>query len=73
LLARAPAEITLGDVIRAIHGSVFESPGLTDSHSAPELRSAWGKLKQSLEDAADGITFQQLVEESQERGKMYYI
>jgi DNA-binding IscR family transcriptional regulator len=52
---------------------VFESPGLTDSHSAPELRSAWGKLKQSLEGAADGITFQQLVEESQERGKMYYI
>ena len=73
LLARAPAEITLGDVIRAIHGQVFESPGLTDSRSAPELRAAWEKLKQSVEGAADGITFQQLVEESQERGKMYYI
>jgi Rrf2 family transcriptional regulator, cysteine metabolism repressor len=73
LLARPPGEITMGDVIRAIHGHVFESPGLTDGRGSPELRGAWLKLKQALESAADGITFQQLIDESQERGKMYYI
>src|SRR5439155_26126468 len=26
LLARAPAEITLGDVLRAVHGQVFDTP-----------------------------------------------
>jgi Rrf2 family transcriptional regulator, cysteine metabolism repressor len=73
LLARSPAEITLGDVIRAIHGHVFEAPGLTDSRLGPELRAAWAKLRTALEGAADGINFQQLADESQERGKMYYI
>jgi Rrf2 family protein len=73
LLARAPAEITLGDILRAIHGHVFEAPGLTNSRSGPELRSAWAKLRSALEAAADGITFQQLIDEGHERGKMYYI
>jgi Rrf2 family protein len=73
LLARPPSEITMGDIIRAMHGQVFEPPGLTDPRAAPELRAAWGKLRESLEGVADGITFQQLIEEGQERGKMYYI
>lgn len=73
LLARAPADITMGDILRAIHGQVFESPGLTDPKSAPELRSAWKRMREALETAADGITFQELLEEGLDKGKMYYI
>jgi Rrf2 family transcriptional regulator, cysteine metabolism repressor len=73
LLARPPAEITLGDVLRAAQGPLLDTPALTDSHCPPELRRAWRKLQQALEDAAAAITFQQLLEESVEKEKMYYI
>ena len=72
-LARSPAEITLGQVIRAVHGSVFDSPALLDAEGPPELRRAWQKLQRTLDDAADAITFQQLLEEGSEKDKMYYI
>jgi len=73
LLARHPSEITLGDLLRAVHGQVFDSPALADSHAPPELRAAWRKLQKSLEGAADSITFQDLIEQSLGREKMYYI
>jgi Rrf2 family protein len=73
LLAKPPAEITLGDVLRAVHGVVFDSPALTDTDCPAELRRAWHRLKDSLERAADSITFQKLLEESSEKEKMYYI
>jgi len=73
LLARPPAAITLGDVLRAIHGEVFDSPALTDAQCPPELRKAWTELQNALDQAADAITFQQLFEESLEKEKMYYI
>ena len=73
LLVRPPGEITLGDVLRAVHGTVFDTPALTDVECAPELRRVWQKLQQTLDAAADAITFQQLVEEGDEKEKMYYI
>jgi Rrf2 family protein len=73
LLARPPAEITLGDVLRAVHGEVFDTPALGDSNCAPELRSAWQRLKSAVDNAADKITFQQLLDEGAEKEKMYYI
>jgi len=73
LLARPPAEITLGDVLRAVHGQVFDTPALTDPDCPPELRRAWQRLQQTLQVAAEGITFQQLLEEGLEKEKMYYI
>jgi Rrf2 family protein len=73
LLARTPSEITLGDVLRAVHGEVFDTPALTDTNCAPELRRAWQRLKSAVDEAADKITFQQLVDESAEKEKMYYI
>lgn len=73
LLGRPPSEISLGDVLRAVHGEVFDTPALSDSKCAPELRKAWKKLKQSLDTAADAINFQQLLDESVEKEKMYYI
>ena len=73
LLARAPAEISLGDVLRAVHGTVFDTPALSDPECAPELRGAWQRLQKALETAAESITFQQLLEESAAKEKMYYI
>ncbi len=73
LLARPPAEISLGDVIRAVHGQVFDSPALTDPQCPPELREAWRKLQNAVNQTADGITFQKLLELSADKAKMYYI
>jgi Rrf2 family protein len=73
LLARPPADITFGDVLRCIHGEIFDSPGLSNPQSPPELRRAWRQLREAVNEAANGITFQQLLESTMEKGKMYYI
>ncbi|HKI70464.1 MAG TPA: Rrf2 family transcriptional regulator, partial [Verrucomicrobiae bacterium] len=73
LLGRPPSEISLGDVLRAVHGEVFDTPALSDTNCSPELRKAWKKLKQTLDAAADAINFQRLLDESVEKEKMYYI
>ena len=73
LLARPPAEITLGEVLRAIHGAVFDAPALGDGPCPPELRRAWTQLQRALDETADSITFQHLLDESAEKEKMYYI
>lgn len=72
-LARPPGEITLGNVLRAIHGPLFDTPALSDPRCPLELRDAWRKLQTTLDIAADNITFQQLVEAGEDKGKMYYI
>ena len=58
LLARPPAEITMADVLRCVHGQVFDSPALTDAQCPPELRGAWKKLQKAMDDTASSITFQ---------------
>ena len=72
-LARPPSEITLGDVIRCMHGQVFDSSALADSRCPPELREAWQSLQRTLNDASDQITFQKLLDVSSGKEKMYYI
>ena len=62
LLARPPAEITLGDVLRAVHGEVFDTPALSDPDCPPELRRAWGRLRRAMEQAAEAMTFQKLID-----------
>ena len=73
LLARPPSDITLGDVLNAVHGQVFDTPALSDPDCPPELRRAWKGLQQTMQAAASAITFQQLLDESAEKEKMYYI
>jgi Rrf2 family protein len=74
LLARPAAQITLGDVLKAVHGTVFAPASLESSSTCPpELRRAWQRMQASVEAAAEAITFQKLLEESSEKEKMYYI
>jgi Rrf2 family cysteine metabolism transcriptional repressor len=73
MLARPPVEITFGDVLRCIHGEIFDSPALTNSRNPPELRKAWQRLRESVHAAADAITFQDLVDGAVDKEKMYYI
>ena len=73
LLGRAPADISLADVLRAIHGSVFDSPALSDPNCPQELRGAWEDLRLAMEQAAGKITFQKLLDEGAGKEKMYYI
>jgi Rrf2 family cysteine metabolism transcriptional repressor len=73
LLARPPAEISMGDVLRCMHGQVFDSPALADPQCPPELRAAWKKLQKTLDDTAGAISFQKLLDQSADKEKMYYI
>ena len=73
LLARPPSEITLGEVLRAVNGPVFDAPALSNLDGPPELRRAWQRLQQVLDATAEAITFQQLLDEGVEKEKMYYI
>lgn len=72
-LARPPAEVTLGQVLRAIHGEVFDSPALGDPQCPAELRGAWARLKGAVDQTADGIHFQRLIDDRNEPARMYYI
>lgn len=73
MLAKPPAEVTLGDILRAVHGQVFDSPALTDPQCPSELGKAWTHLQQTLDEAANEINFQSLLDESSAKEKMYYI
>jgi Rrf2 family protein len=73
MLARPPAEISLGDILRCIHGTVFDSPGIHDPKAPHELREAWRALQKTLEERADSITFQALLDAGINAEKMYFI
>jgi Rrf2 family transcriptional regulator, cysteine metabolism repressor len=73
ILAKAPADVTLGDVLRAVHGTIFDSPALTDATCPFELRRAWQRLQTAMDQTANAMTFQKLLEEHAETDKMYYI
>jgi len=73
LLARPPRSITLGEVLRCVHGPLLETSALADPLCPVELKHAWRSLQHALEQAANGITFQQLLEQGEAKDKMYYI
>ena len=73
LLAKPPAEISMADVLRAVDGSVFDTPALSDPDCPAELRRVWRNLQRSAESAAGAISFQQLLDENSAKEKMYYI
>lgn len=73
LLARPPAEITLGEVLRCIHGAIFEATAAPEPSYPPELREAWRKVQEGLDALTDSIHFEKLAEEGTAKRSMYYI
>ena len=73
LLARSPREITLGDVVRAIHGELGEVPVVEESTCPPELLRVWQHIKQAAESVADNINFETISSQAAGKTAMYYI
>ncbi|MBK1783710.1 RrF2 family transcriptional regulator [Prauserella cavernicola] len=65
-LARPPAEITLGDILRAIDGPLTTVAGMPAdaveySGEVGGLADAWRRLRKGVDDVVDGITVSELV------------
>ena len=73
LLARPAVEITLGDIVRCVHGQAFDTPAIHDPHCPSELKSAWRRIQSVVNGTLDSIHFQQLADEASDKDKMYYI
>lgn len=72
-LAKTPREITVGDVLRAVQGDVLEMPLLLEARCPEEIKRAWRRIKEAAEQAADGVTFEEICAEAKSRPEMYYI
>ncbi|MCF7668957.1 MAG: Rrf2 family transcriptional regulator [Verrucomicrobia bacterium] len=72
-LACPPSEITLGDILRCIHGAVYDTPALNDPNCPRIIKNAWTRIKEAAENTADDIDFQKLLDQSSKVGNIYYI
>lgn len=72
-LARPPAEITFGDVVRAIEGDILSVEHLHEARSPREIRDVWRKIKLAAERAADETTFDAILLAAHGDQPMYYI
>jgi Rrf2 family cysteine metabolism transcriptional repressor len=72
-LAKAPRDITVGDVLRAVQGDVLEMPLLLEARCPEEIKRAWRRIKEAAEQAADDVTFEEICAEAKSRPEMYYI
>lgn len=72
-LARAPRDITVGDVVRAVDGEIIELSALSGTTCPAEIQRAWERIKAAAEEAADSITFEQICAEANGKTQMYYI
>lgn len=85
LLAREPAEISIGDIIRTMEGPITPTDCALDDSEHIEhcgepdgciARSVWSKVRTSILDVVDSITLADLREQSEKRAReryMYYI
>lgn len=66
-LARRPADLTIGDVVRALEGPIALShclePGVSGCYQADDCvaRMVWSRVGEKIEEALDSITFEQLL------------
>jgi len=72
-LAKPPREITLADVLRAVHGAVLDLPHLSDSNCPEEIKRAWRRVKLATEAAAESVTFDQICAEARHLVETYDI
>lgn len=72
-LARPAQEITLGDVVRCVHGAAFDTPAIHDPQCPNELAAAWRRVQSAFTAALDAVNFQSLADEDGSKDRMYYI
>ncbi len=79
-LAKAPGEISLGDVIRAMDGDLISIESLSGEAEISDqlsgqhvLKDVWMDVQEKLGEIMDGITFDDISRQAQKRLSMYYI
>ncbi|MEM9160091.1 MAG: Rrf2 family transcriptional regulator [Verrucomicrobiota bacterium] len=72
LLARAPEEVSLWDVVLLVEGEAFGGAVQIAGASGQTVSEAWGRLRKGFEEMAKGVTLRQLVDSSVKE-QMYYI
>jgi Rrf2 family transcriptional regulator, cysteine metabolism repressor len=79
-LTKAPEEITVGAVLRAVEGgSAFEAavPGRRNGGAGQELAELWDEISEAVSQVVDRVTFGDLVTRTLERRRtakpMYHI
>lgn len=76
-LARDPEEISVGDILRALEGSLeaVECAGLKEENTCGEAdfcvtKYVWKRINDSISQTVDDIKLDRLLEESRKAGKM---
>lgn len=80
-LARQPADVTAGDVVRALDGPVVviecgsNADGIYGADGDSVLQELWGSVRLAVDEALDGVTVEDLVNRQRARqgGLMYNI
>ena len=81
-LARDPADIKLGDVVRMLEGSVapvecIDDPAACRRSQVCAARDVWGRLKQAMDGVLESTSLRDLAEDQRKKGRadsdMYYI
>ncbi|NBI06723.1 RrF2 family transcriptional regulator [Senegalia massiliensis] len=82
LLAKEPKNITVGDIIRSLEGSIAPSDCVIEGEAVdcPKgeycvTRGVWMKIRDSINDVIDSLTLQDMVDEQKniDGNYMYYI
>ncbi len=73
ILARPPEQISFADLLRAVHGDVFDITCSLDRGCPDELRQVWQRLKGVFEREAESVKFDQIVTVASGRAQMFEI
>lgn len=61
-LARSPADITAGDIIRALRGEVLSVPSSADSAEPSAVGQLWAEVRRTVEELLDSVTLSDLLD-----------
>ena len=82
MLAKAPADITLGDVVRTMDGSLMAIESLEGKVNGSNnrqgsghhvLKEIWREVQDQLGFIMDGITFEEICKRADKSSSMYHI
>ena len=73
ILGKAPSEITLGEIIHMLEGSLapvpcVDDPTLCNRSSECIIRKIWYRLKKAMSDMVDELTLEEIVNMKKEQG-----